>query len=172
MKILLRFMTAPAIFVYGVLLFGLPSAPGADWLPGVGGTAHAMCGGNYGAGGMGPPSPPDTDRDGIQDAYDSCPVEAGLRENNGCPPDLNTCNQLGIASLATGAYSASVGSIAIFSLFGGPNPVNGLLGIVAGIGGVISVGLGFGSYACFAIAEADYRTIAGITAQRREADSS
>ena len=140
MKILLKFTTAPAVFVYAVLLFGLPSSPGVDLLPGVGGIAHAMCGGQYAGDGMGPPTPPDTDCDGIRDSLDACPTEAGLRENNGCPPDLDSCHQLGIASLAVGTYSATVGAIAVFSLFGGPNPVSGLLGIVAGVGGVISVG--------------------------------
>jgi hypothetical protein len=30
---------------------------------------------------------PDSDNDGIPDNQDNCPVDAGLAENNGCPPD-------------------------------------------------------------------------------------
>ena len=33
-----------------------------------------------------PPPPPDGDHDGVPDADDKCPAEAGVKENNGCKP--------------------------------------------------------------------------------------
>ncbi len=85
MKHVLKYLSPPMVFVYGLLLLGLPSTPATDLLPGVGGEVLAMCGGEYGAGGMGPPTPPDFDCDGVRDSLDSCMAIAGSSSNYGCP---------------------------------------------------------------------------------------
>ena len=104
----LRFSSAPALFVYGLLLVGSPFTPVTDLLPGVGGEAHAGCGGQYAPDGMGPPTPPDADCDGVWDSSDDCPHLAGSWSNSGCPDDAESCEESAYNWLAYGGTTMGV----------------------------------------------------------------
>ena len=82
MKKLLRHLTnAPVAVALAFLLVGAPSAPMANMMPSSGEALAYGCGGEMGIDGVGPPTPPDLDCDGLPDHDDPCPSDP-----------MNTCN--------------------------------------------------------------------------------
>ena len=69
--LLKRLKYMPVAMFLAFVVAGLPAAPAADLLPSSG-VALAHCGGKMGPDGIGPPTPPDFDCDGISDDVDIC----------------------------------------------------------------------------------------------------
>lgn len=100
-KLLRHLTNAPVAIALAFLLVG--AAPVAKMLPSSGDAMATGCGGQMGAGGMGPPTPPDLDCDGLPDDQDPCPTDPSNRCNDAdgdglddnadpCPRDpTNSC---------------------------------------------------------------------------------
>ena len=93
------------------------------------------------------PPPPDGDGDGVPDASDQCPAQAGPASNNGCPvaPPAPKCNGLTATKAGTDTAQTIIGTPGrdVIVALGGADTIRGLGGgdiICAGAGPDIVIG--------------------------------